>query len=461
MRPSTKGCKGDAEMDKQTNILTNPQGLIPVNIRTIGAPEGIYILYLEDYVHTFIKKILSGDQQNVLLRDKQKGKEDQEYQVERTSQQEIALYGRSIEENGRYRLVISGAAVSDGGTNQIQQLNNTYFPSCSYIGNAYVSLNKDSRLRLELTLRSTRVILDDFYIYYDQNEEMQNYLVEWNTTRENEKGKVVLSPAEHDTHVRSSVNDAAQLSRITQAYNREEAKVSFMWNIMNVLCLGFVVCVMAYGIISMNNYNKMQNMQANIDYCMAFIEENTSFLLGAAKPDSESDKSQPVSAMQQNVQGENQATQRNDGQEKLSDTEAAKDGASVAAEAVQTAQELQTVQGQGQTEAPPEIAQAFSQDLVVPGEVQTAQPDASQTVQGETAQPDASQSVQGEFPQPDASQTAEQAQTPQYYVVRRGDTLRTISYDIYGDYSRVDDICRWNNIDDPNNILYGQKLLLP
>ncbi|MDE7479576.1 MAG: LysM peptidoglycan-binding domain-containing protein, partial [Lachnospiraceae bacterium] len=54
-----------------------------------------------------------------------------------------------------------------------------------------------------------------------------------------------------------------------------------------------------------------------------------------------------------------------------------------------------------------------------------------------------------------------QAATPQYYVVRKGDTLRTICYDVYGDYSRVDEVCRWNNIEDPNNILYGQKLLLP
>lgn len=446
-------------MDKQTDILTNPQGLIPVNIRTIGAPEGIYILYLEDYVHTFLKKLVSGDQHNVLFRNRPKKEEDQECQVERTSQQEIALYGRTIEENGRYRLVISGAAVSDGGTNQIQQLNNTYFPSCSYIGNAYVSLNKDSRLRLEITLRSTRVILDDFYIYYDQNEEMQNYLVEWNTTRENDKGKVVLSPAGQDTHVRSGLKDAAQLSRITQAYNREEAKVSFMWNIMNVLCLGFVVCVMAYGIISMNNYNKMQNMQANIDYCMAFIEENTSFLLGTTKTDLEQDKSQPVSAMQQNTQNESDMVQRNDNQGNLPDT--AQDATHAAPEVGQTAQDPPAVQEQ-QTEALPEITQAFSQDSVVPGAAQSAQaepaqPDATQSAQVQPAQPDATQSAQ-----PDTAQSVqEQTPTPQYYVVRKGDTLRTISYDIYGDYSRVDDICRWNNIDDPNNILYGQKLLLP
>lgn len=305
-------------MDKQTNIHTNAQGFIPVNTRTIGAPEGIYILYLEDYVHTFMKKLLSNTPQNVSLKGRKRLGESQDYQqdcqIESTVQQEIALYGRSIEENGRYRIVISGAAVSDGGSDRIRQLNNTYFPSCSYIGNANVSLNKDSRLRLELTLRSTRVILDDFYIYYDQNEEMQNYLVEWNTTRENDTGSVILSPTEQDTRARNSVGDAAQLSRITQAYNREEAKVSFMWNVMNVLCLGFVVCVMAYGIISMNNYSKMQNMQDNIDYCMAFIEENTSFLQHASGTDA--DQSLPVSVMQQDVQAESGTAKQYAPQEK-------------------------------------------------------------------------------------------------------------------------------------------------
>ena len=64
-------------MDKQMNILLNTskqeenqssaseiQGgpvtrmparasaILPVNTRTIGTPEGIYILYLEDYIHS-------------------------------------------------------------------------------------------------------------------------------------------------------------------------------------------------------------------------------------------------------------------------------------------------------------------------------------------------------------------------------------------------------------------------
>lgn len=451
-------------MDKQTNILTDSQGLIPVNTRTIGAPEGIYILYLEDYVHTFIKKILSNNSSNVLLKDKQRKEESpeyqQEYQIERTPQQEIALYGRTIEENGRYRIVISGAAISDSGSEKIQQLNSTYFPSCSYIGNASVSLNKDSGLRLELTLRSTKVIVDDFYIYYDQNEEMQNYLVEWNTTRGNDKSKVVLSPTEHDTQIRNHKTDAAQLSRITQAYNREEAKVSFMWNVMNVLCLGFVVCVMAYGIISMNNYNKMQNMQANIDYCMAFIEENTSFLINQATTDA--GQSQPVAAMQQNVQAENEIGNPGDQQADEARISAAQPETYTVMETEQSTQEQSEMQA---------LAQPMIQDFAQSDESRTTQAGVvpeKQSGQNDGTQPVPEQSIQSaqndstqSVPEQSVQTAQDQTATPQYYVVRRGDTLRTICYQIYGDYSHVDEICKWNNIDNPDNILYGQKLLLP
>ena len=216
-------------MDKQMNILLNtglqeenqpsasekPAGfadkipfrasaILPVNTRTIGTPEGIYILYLEDYVHTFMKKVLA---------EKTKKSASPEEIVDST-QPDIALYGRSIEERGRYRIVVSGAALLQENTGKVQQYNDTYFPTCTYIGSAYVSLNKDSGLRLELTLQNTKVILDDFYIYYDQNEEMQNYLVEWN--------KAPLSPTEHEVYVRKKVDDAARLGRIAQAYNREE-----------------------------------------------------------------------------------------------------------------------------------------------------------------------------------------------------------------------------------------------
>lgn len=214
-----------------------------------------------------------------------------------------------------------------------------------------------------------------------------------------------------------------------------------MWNVMNALCLGFVVCVMAYGIISMNNYNKMQSMQANIEYCMAFIEENTSHLLSTVKTDPDQDRSMPVTAMQQNVQVENETTKQNESPEKMPSADALQEEPQSVVVTDDPVQEPSAEQAPEQAEIPSGTAQDMTQVSVSPDELQS--------VQGEATQSDTAQPVQ------------EQTPIPQYYVVRKGDTLRTICYDIYGDYSRVDEICRWNNIDDPNNILYGQKLLLP
>lgn len=423
-------------MDKQSNVLFNTrlqelhQGSgngvsIPVNTRTIGAPEGIYILYLEDYVHTFIKKIVSN--KKIVEDDLRKSAE---YKIETNVSSNIALYGNILEEGGRYRIIISGAATFDGNRDKIQQLNDTYFPSCTYIGMANASQNKDQGLRLELTLRSTKVILDDFYIYYDQNEEMQNYLVEWNNSRQNGIHKIVLSPTEQDTHNRTPRNDAARLGRIAQSYNREEAKVSFMWNVMNLLCLGFVVCVMAYGIISINNYNKMQSMQASIDYCIAFITKNSVFHNNSS---TDADMTQAIPTMQQAISTENITSEK---------------------EMAETAKENHT-----------DIQEEKEQVQKSTANQETS-PAQENTVQQEQVSQDIS--AQESLPQDPIEQTAQdtsaqsaQDSIPQYYVVRKGDTLQTICFNVYGDYSHVEEICRWNNIENPDNILYGQKLLLP
>lgn len=48
-----------------------------------------------------------------------------------------------------------------------------------------------------------------------------------------------------------------------------------------------------------------------------------------------------------------------------------------------------------------------------------------------------------------------------YYEVEKGDTLYTISRKIYGDITYVQKICELNQIADPDSIRYGQKIVLP
>lgn len=49
----------------------------------------------------------------------------------------------------------------------------------------------------------------------------------------------------------------------------------------------------------------------------------------------------------------------------------------------------------------------------------------------------------------------------EYYQIEKGDTLYKISQKLYGDITRVEEICELNQISDPDNIKYGQKILLP
>lgn len=347
---------------------------IPINTRTVGdaknISEGIYILYLEDYVHTFIKKLIY------------------EQEPDTIAGTSVNLYGSSFEQAAQTIMVISGATTTEQtGKNSFS----TSTPLCS----AIVSLNKDKGIRFEIATKGTKVILDDFYIYYDQNEEMQNYLIEWNSERRERQ----LRRTSAKSGSRSSVDNAARLGRLTQAYNREAAKVSLIWGAMNVLSLSLVVCVIAYGIISLNSYGKMKNMQESIDYCMTFVSENIDL------PDRRVETIAP--------------TERTPQPAKEEYTEISID-TPAATQTIEVVEEITTIESI-ETTPPTDIV-----PTPAPQPVEAANPS-----------------------------------VPQYYVVQRGDTLRSICLNTYGDYSKMEEICELNGLDNPDSILYGQKLLLP
>ena len=218
---------------------------IPVNTRAVGDPKGDYLLYLEDYVHTFIRKVYQ--------EDSTQGKK-----------REISLWGYEFEEQGRVYLVISGAI--DQSLPAVS--GERFFPSCYCIGQATIQEGTDTQIGLEITAPDgSKIVVRDFYIYYDQNEEMQNYLIEWNLTHN--KGRI-----------RTQSEDAVRFTRMTQACNREEARVSYLWNAMNLLSLGLMVCVAAFGIISVNNYHKMKDMENKIAYIMSMPQEALAAMSG-------------------------------------------------------------------------------------------------------------------------------------------------------------------------------------
>lgn len=421
-------------MDRQ---IEQEKITIPVNTRTIGMPGGAYVLYIEDYVHTFIRKFL--DESNA------KGAECR-----------VWLYGYAQNESGQCVLMVSGAVQDEDGP--LMEKGQQIFTKYQNIASAKISYGKNERIRFEITLENEKsAVLEDFYIYYDQNEEMQNYLIEWNLSRCNIKN-------------RTDMDDVSRFGRLTQAYNKEEAKVSFLWSMVNVLSLSLIVCVMAYAVISINNYHKMQDMQATLDYVVAVLSEDgrnlipdgmsvgdaVSVLARAAADDKniEQDISEPESETISQMNSEELTEEISETISKtISECESEVDNMSTDND----------TQGDNNTET---VAETTLEELTQ----QAVQTEADLTNADTTAASASTETASTENTSADSTATANNEETanesdaqttPQYYTVQEGDTLQSISYEVYGTYKKVNEICEWNKLDNPDNILYGQRLLLP
>ncbi len=370
---------------------------IPVNARAVGSPMGMNVLYLEDYVHTFIKKLIKND-------------EDE-------NGCEVFLYGYEFDEEGKHFLVVSGAYQHESRYDRPEKIGAQFFPMSQYLGAATIHSDGVSEMNMEVIREGTRSIaFKNFYIYYDQNEEMQNYLIEWNL--------------EHrDYRDRMEREDSVRYGRIAQAYNKEEVRVSFLWNAMNVLSVGFVVCIVVYGIVSMNNYHKMKNMEDKLSYIVTTMTENQDFIEVSAllSEQSPADEQEEMEVFQTEIIEE--ATSEESEMTAEISTEKASVGMEEAA-----IEEASTELVQEPLSLENKIDSSSIQEMIAP----------DMTVVSD-----------------DTAILAETTAIPQYYVVQQGDTLRSICISVYGNLDSVEEVCSQNGITNPDSILCGQTLLLP
>lgn len=347
---------------------------IPINTRIIGMPGGAVVLYLEDYVHTFIKKLVEQDI---------------------TQTWTVDLYGIIIEDAQSENFLVQGAV--ETGMCKLPISGERYFPESCFIGSAQIAQSFSGEISILLQpQKGNKIKLDSFYIYYDQNEEMQNYLIEWNLQHR----KLPLKREKDET---------VRYGRVLQAQNKEEVKVSILWNAMNILCMGFVVCIMVYAVTMINSYKKMEEMKETINY----IADAMSNQQGLTIIDKIENRKAALETMQQLQQETSPQTEEMKPDETIS----------------------QVIQTQ-------------------PEEIQSEEIMQSQEIQLQETYLQTENSVIT-----DGQKNIIQPQT--YYIVQKGDTLRSISFQIYGNYDYVEAICVQNGLSNPDSILCGQKLLLP
>ena len=115
----------------------------------------------------------------------------------------------------------------------------------------------------------------------------------------------------------------------------------------------------------------------------------------------------------------------------------------------------ETESGQPETESESETESSQSETVSAPESGTVPSGAASASEAAETAE------KQEEMNDGEGNVEALSRNLTRYYEVEKGDTLYTICREIYGDTAKVREICDLNQIADPDDIRYGQKIVLP
>lgn len=252
-----------------------------------------------------------------------------------------------------------------------------------------------------------------FQTFYENNEAMQNYLIEWTSGEGGQR-------AGRELNWKRNEPAAARETAAAQAPFEAEGKKRAGSAMSVQLCLILVVLA-AIVISSTNSYEKMERLNQSAREVFFAIENQEA-------GQEEISEDVPADDKEQREKRTEILVERDTGIDETLVEDTAR------AETVDQAGEDTTV-----LEAP-------------------AQTDESQ---GEAGEKEENASKEDSAVQEDSSEEALSRNITRYYEVERGDTLYTISQKIYGDASRVGKICELNEISNPDKIREGQKIILP
>jgi hypothetical protein len=449
---------------------------MPKNIRQVGnITSHNKIIYIEDYVMTFIKQLSDKDHSGcgiaVLLG----------YYI-RTEEGRNIFVKAAVEmqetENG------DGIGFTDEGWTSIYENIKKYFTDVEIVGWALIgpeffieSGEKIRKVHIENFPGPDKILLkmdslekeetfyinennqlmeqNGYYIYYEKNEEMQNYMVDH---------KQVVS--EERTY-----ND--QTTRKIRSVIQEKKEVKDDKSVVRLLyaastLLAIVVLVIAATML--DNYEQMKNMEVAINQItesLSLVKENNQGDTQVAE-DSSSDTLEEKDTKSEIADSESVDTDTIKDENILDIAgdlgDPGKDGKS------DDTMDVETISGNVVVEDDTssneenldqeEAADNESQDESTNQDNDEDVADDSNTNKNSN-KPDKDNDKSSDN---DASTKDESTQTDakvNYYIVREGDSLVGICFDLYNSTSNLSKIMELNGIDDQDKIFIGQKLIVP
>ena len=437
--------------------LYNLNPRLPKNIRQIGERDQVVKLYVEDYVNTYLRRLYPAGGEDLrcglLLGSEEEGGKVPCIFIDGALEMEGVACGkeqvdlndqawkrayRDMEEMFPKRSVQGWFLCGAPGC-QLSPLNywkqhSKYFPGKNKI--MYLNSGLEGEEALYMASDDGFYRLRGYCVYYERNQMMQDYMI----ARKDVK------------RVDAGVDDGVIRDfRRRMDEKREEARerrsaVSVLGGICGVLS----VAVLAGGIVMVNNYQKMRDMESVLASVMPAGAEYL--------PGGEEEKPELVLETGVTVQPETMTA----GMPEPPETGAAasEPAASGTAEVVsgeaasKPAETGAAVSGTATAEsaaaAEPSKAGAAASEPAVSGAAEAVSGEAEAVHIPSLEEADQQMEVLG--------QALEEAST---HVVQDGETLYGICLEKYHDLSRVDEVCRLNGLEDVNKIKAGQKLILP
>lgn len=419
---------------------------IPKNVMQIGTGSPNVKLYMEDYVHTFLERC--------------QGKET------------CLAFGQQEEKDGiRYYLIYGVEKETD-----FRRGNFPYFQKLERIGKIE---KKEAAVRF-WTVRGEEIQIGGYFIFYEQNEEMQAYMIAEreqnrpadveeervmeaiNARREKRKAEAAADAARGITASRASAPNTASgrktvLSRLgalkaaapTLNANAASRKTAFgtayqarlgstgalFPKLCRIGCLVLLLVLVGTALTSVNQYPDMKAVSA----LLAGAVRNTK---------NETENTSPGLIVEETV-GWNSSDEM--AQSAALDEATQADDATGAANTAMD-DEVTDNRTAGNVMTDNVTADSATADSATADSQNAVATDAD--AESSTARQSASAS--DSFPQ-----VQEALAHPESYQVQKGDSLIAISRRFYGTDEKVIEICRLNNIKDPNQIQPGQNILLP
>lgn len=290
-----------------------------------------------------------------------------------------------------------------------------------------------------------------FQVFYDNNEAMQNYLLEWTGSADRKR-------------IAEKASGQERQSAPVQ-FPREEKKRMPHGAMSVQLCLILVVLV-AIVITSTDSYDKMEELNRSAREVFFAIENQeageTASDVGA---EGAAENQERIPSKDKGIVVERETKTPEDtvadeqAEDKIRDEnfEAAEDrGQDEVSEGEEENEEgvLKSVE----KKADETDAQNSGKETESDQEAET-----EDAPKEETASSDSEGEDRKEAPEQNEEENEEalSRSITRYYEVEEGDTLYTISQKIYGDISRVEKICEINELSDPDKIRSGQRIILP